>query len=140
MNDRAFVDTNVIVHLFDARTPDKRRAAAELLARLAQQADAPVISTQVLQEAFSALTRKLGMDAQEALDTLRLTADGGFTVQPIDVPLVWKAALRSIEDTLSFWDALIVEAARQAGCTVLYSEDMQTGRSFDGLTVRNPFS
>ena len=140
MNARAFVDTNVIIYLFDARTPDKRRAAAELLIGLAEKEDAPVISTQVLQEAFSALTRKLGMDPQEALDTLRLTADGSFTVQPIDVPLIWKAASRSIKDMLSFWDALIVEAARQAGCTVLYSEDMQTNRSFDGLIVRNPFA
>lgn len=140
MNDRAFIDTNVIVYLFDKREPGKRRSAARLLTRLAQQPDAPVISTQVLQEAFSALTRKLGMDPQQALDALRLTADGSFTVQPIDVPLIWEAATRSIKDTLSFWDALIVEAARQAGCTVLYSEDMQTGRSFDGLVVTNPFA
>ena len=140
MNDRAFIDTNIIVYLFDKRTPSKRRSAARLLTQLAQQADAPVISTQVLQEAFSALTRKLGMDPQQALDALRLTADGSFTVQAIDVPLIWEAATRSIKDRVSFWDGLIVEAARQAGCTVLYSEDMQTGRSFDGLVVSNPFA
>jgi predicted nucleic acid-binding protein len=139
MSGKSFVDTNVIVYLFDERTPAKQRRAAELLQRLAQEIDAPVVSTQVLQEAFAALTRKLDMDPAKALATLQLMEGASFTVQAIDVPLVWRGATRSIADKVSFWDGLIIEAAQEAGCTTLYSEDMQADRSFDGLTIKNPF-
>lgn len=140
MSDKAFVDTNVIVYLFDSRTPAKRRRAGELLQELAKEAHAPVVSTQVLQEAYVAVTRKLGVDPGEAVATLMLMEGATFTVQPVDVPLVWRGARRSIDDHVSFWDGLIVEAAREAGCTRLYSEDLEAGRSFDGLTVSNPFA
>ncbi|MGE0803124.1 MAG: PIN domain-containing protein [Lautropia sp.] len=140
MSDKAFVDTNVLVYLFDGRTPAKQRRAGELLLRLAKAADAPVVSTQVLQEAYSALTRKLGMDPREALDALKMLEDTSFTVQPVDVPLIWRGAQRSIDDRIPFWDGLIVESASEAGCTLLYSEDMQDGRSFGNVTVRNPFN
>lgn len=140
MSDKAFVDTNILVYLFDGRSPAKQRRAAELLLRLAKEPDAPVVSTQVLQEAYSALTRKLDMDPREALDALKMLEGTSFTVQPVDVPLIWRGAQRSIDDQLSFWDGLIVESAREAGCTLLYSEDMQDGRSFDGVTVRSPFN
>jgi predicted nucleic acid-binding protein len=139
MSGKCFIDTNVLVYLFDSRTPAKQRAAGELLQRLADERTAPIISTQVLQETYAALTRKLGMDEKEALATLMMMDDASFAVRPVDVQLVWKGARRSIDDKLSFWDALIVEAARDAGCSILYTEDLQSGRSFDGVTIENPF-
>ena len=139
MSGRAFVDTNVIVYLFDSRTPAKRKRAGELLQALAEEAHAPVVSTQVLQEAYVAVTRKLGVDPGEALATLMMMDGATFTVQPVDAPLVWRGARRSVDDQVSFWDGLIVETAREAGCSRLYSEDFQAGRSFDGVTVTNPF-
>jgi predicted nucleic acid-binding protein len=69
-----------------------------------------------------------------------MMVDSGFIVESLDVPLIWRGAARSIDDKLSFWDGLIVESARTAQCTVLYTEDLQNGRTFDGLTVRNPFA
>ena len=72
MSDKAFVDTNILVYLFDSRTPAKQRRAGELLLHLAKEPDAPVVSTQVLQEAYSALTRKLDMDPREALNALKM--------------------------------------------------------------------
>jgi predicted nucleic acid-binding protein len=62
-----------------------------------------------------------------------------FSVEVVDVPTMWRGAVRSIDDKLSVWDGLIVESARTAQCTVLYSEDFQNGRTFDGVTIRNPF-
>lgn len=140
MTGRAFVDTNVIVYLFDSRTPAKRRRAAALLAELARGESAPVASTQVLQEAYVALTRKLDMAPDEALASLQLMESGPFDIHPVDVPLVWRAATRSAADRLSFWDALVIETAREAGCAVLYSEDLQAGRDFDGVRIENPFA
>jgi predicted nucleic acid-binding protein len=137
---RVFVDTNVLVYLFDARVAAKQRRAAELFEMLGTDAYTPVVSTQVLQEAFVALTRKLSVEAKEALAILRQLEDSGVTIQTVGVPVVWRAATRVIKDKLSFWDALIVEAALEADCTVLYSEDLQTGRVFEGLVVANPFA
>jgi predicted nucleic acid-binding protein len=140
MSGKSFVDTNVLIYLFDQRTPAKQRRAASLLQQLAEEEDAPVISTQVLQETFVGLTRKLEMDPAEALATLQMVHAASFTIQSIDAPLIWRAATRTIQDKLSFWDSLIVEAAREAGCSVLYSEDMQSDRLFDGMKIANPFA
>jgi predicted nucleic acid-binding protein len=139
MTGRAFVDTNVVVYLFDDREPAKRQRSAALLERLACGDAAPVVSTQVLQEAYVALTRKVGVPPDEALSTLQLMEGAAFDVHPVDVGLVWRAAARSAADRLSFWDSLIVETAREAGCSVVYSEDLQHGRDFDGVRIENPF-
>jgi predicted nucleic acid-binding protein len=140
MMGKSFVDTNILISLFDQRTPAKQRRAASLLQQLAAEDDAPVVSTQVLQETYVGLTRKLEMDPMEALSTLQMIHAASFTIQSVDVPLIWRAATRTLQDKISFWDSLIVEAAREAGCSVLYSEDMQADRSFDGIKIVNPFA
>jgi predicted nucleic acid-binding protein len=139
MNGRSFVDTNVLVYLFDGRTPSKRRRAAGLLSELARGESAPVVSTQVLQEAYVALTRKLDMAPDEALASLQMMEGSPFDIHPVDVPLIWRAAARSASDRLSFWGSLVVETAREAGCSVVYSEGLQAGRAFDGVRIHNPF-
>jgi predicted nucleic acid-binding protein len=140
MSVRAFVDTNVLLHLFDAREAAKQERAAQLFESLGTDEYAPAVSTQVLQEAFVALTRKLSMDPREAMASLKMLDDAGFTTQNIGASMIWLAATRVIKEKLPFRDALIVEAALEAGCTVLFSEDLQDGRSFGALTVRNPFA
>jgi len=139
MSASAFIDTNIIVYLFDSRSAHKQSAAAELLQRLADDETSVVISTQVLQEAYAALTRKLRMDPGEALAALQMMEAAAFQVHPVDTALVWRGAQRSVDNGLSFWDALIVEAAIEAGCATLYSEDLQSGRRIDDLVVVNPF-
>jgi predicted nucleic acid-binding protein len=139
MTVRAFVDTNVLVYLFDSRVAAKQRAASDLFDSLGTDAYVPVISTQVLQEAFVALTRKLSIEAKEALGSLKQLADAGVAIQTVGAPVVWRAAARVAKDKLSFWDSLIVETALEADCTVLFTEDLQDRRAFAGLTVVNPF-
>lgn len=139
MTGRAFLDSNIVVYLFDERTPDKRRQAGQLLQRLADERTARVISTQVLQESYSALTSKHGLDGAYALTLLRKMESSGFRVETIDAPQVWRAATRSIDDRLSFWDGLIVESAIAAQCATLYTEDLQHGRTFGSVSVVNPF-
>lgn len=140
MTGRAFIDTNILVYAYDDRAPGKQHEASELMQSLADELTACVISTQVLQETYSALTGKLGFDGDQALNMVQKMERSGFRVESIVVPTIWRAARRSIDDKLSFWDGLIVETAIAAQCTRLYTEDLQHGRTFGSLTVVNPFA
>lgn len=133
----AFLDTNVILYADDAARPAKRRVAVELFADLAKRR-AVVVSTQVLQEYFAAATRKLGVDAATARRRIELLAR--MQVVLPDVPDILAAIDLHRLHRIAFWDALIIRAAQAAGCDTLYSEDMQDGRSFDGVRIRNPFA
>ena len=136
---RVFVDTNVLVYLFDSDAPAKQVRAREVIGELARDRRL-VLSSQVLSELYVTLTRKLAEplppeDALRALDDLT-----AFPVIALDAPLVRRAAARSAEECISHWDALILEAALDAGAAIVYSEDLQPGRSFQGVTVENPFA
>ena len=138
MSDRRFVDTNVLVYLFDGDAPGKRERAREIL-RSDGVDGRLVLGTQVLQELFVTLTRKLAVplspaDALAALDSLE-----ELPVVSVDRPLVRAAAELSIRHRISLGDALIVEAARTGGCRVLLTEDLQDGWEVAGLRVENPF-
>lgn len=131
-----FIDTNVLVYLFDADAPRKQARARSLLSEVAESA---IVSTQVLGEFHVAVTRKLARPlafeqaeaAVEALCELR--------VRPIHEGLVKAAIRRSQGSRLSYWDALIVETAIEAKAAVLHTEDMQDGQKFDDIRVANPF-
>jgi predicted nucleic acid-binding protein len=137
MSSRTFFDTNVLVYLFDADSPDKQSRARDALAR-SLQSGAVVISTQVLQEFFVTVTRKLTRPrpASEAEAALRRLME--LSVVQVDPELILAAAVSSRRDRISFWDALILAAASAAGCQEVLSEDLQHGRSFGRLRVANP--
>ncbi len=132
-----FVDTNVFVYLFDADSPDKQVRARQLLA---DHRENIVLSPQVLGEFYVTVTRKLGKPlaadrALEALDDLC-----AFPIRPLRAELVRSAVRRSVASRLSYWDALIIESALDAGATVLLTEDLQHGQAFAHLRVVNPFA
>ena len=136
---RTFVDTNVLVYLFDAAHPAKQERARDVIAQLAR-AGALVVSSQVLSEFYVTVTRKLAEPLPPAT-AVRVLAD--LAVYPcvaVDAALVQRAAARTAADQLSYWDALIVEAAVEAGAAVLCTEDLQNGRHFQGVTVQDPFA
>ena len=96
-----------------------------------------VISTQVLQEFFVIATKKLKLTAEAAQDSVA-------TYAQLDVVIVQPALITSAIQlhrlhSISFWDALIVRAAADAGCAKLLSEDLQHQRAFDALVIENPF-
>ena len=136
-DDLVFVDTNILVYAFDrsdeARQQLAQQAIAELLLR-----DRIRLSTQVLQEFFVTMTRKVRepWSPDEALSVV----DGlsAWPVTLIDVPLIRESALLSKEALLSFWDALIVTAAVRSETPVLYSEDLSDGQRIRGVLVVNP--
>lgn len=135
---RVFVDTNVLVYLFDADAPDKQQRARDVVADLAQR-KALVLSAQVLGELYVTLTRKLA-EPLPADQALRVIADlAVYPVVALDATLVRQAAELSMRDQLAYWDALILTAAAEAGADTVYSEDFQSGRSYRGVTVVDPF-
>ena len=135
---RTFVDTNVLVYAHDASEAEKQRAARALLERLWADRSG-VLSTQVLQEFYVVATRKFRppMPRAEAREIVALYAT--WPVVQVDVELILDAAALEDEAQLSFWDAMVVEAARRAGAERLASEDFGAGRRIAGVAIENPF-
>lgn len=128
-----FVDTNVLVYVFDDDSPTKQRMARQLLD---ERADQIVISTQVLGEFYVTVTRKLArpLTADQAVEALCV-----FPVRGLGVDLVRSAVRRSTSSQVSYWDALVIESALDAHAAVLLTEDLQHGQEFGPLRVTNPF-
>jgi predicted nucleic acid-binding protein len=136
MSGARFLDTNVLVYTDDHDAPAKQSIALSLVE--AGRSDGQgFLSTQVLEEYYTAVTRKLGVSAVVARGKVELFAQ--LHVVKIDVDDILFAIDLQRLHQLSFWDALLVQSARRAGCTVLLTEDLEDGRRFDGLVVRNPF-
>ena len=131
-----FFDTNVLVYVFD-RAESFKQTIAQDLVTAHMTARNMVLSTQVLQELYVTLTRKKHLGAADALEVVTTFAQE--RIVPASADLVLRGLTLSQQRQLSAWDALIVQAAVQAGCTTLYSEDFQTGARFDDLVVVNPF-
>ena len=136
---RCFFDTNVLVYLFDADAPAKRKRARDLFQRNADAGDI-VLSTQVLQEFYVVVTRKLRPALGSATAEEAVQAFAELPLVQIDSRLVLAAIQRSRQSQNSFWDALIIQAAIEGSATTLYSEDLQHIQSIDGLRVINPFA
>jgi predicted nucleic acid-binding protein len=136
MNARIFVDTNVIVYRFDTTEAEKHQAAEAWLDRLWESRSGR-LSTQVLHEIYATLTRKLVIPVADARTIVRsLHAWDPVRIDDGILEGAW-----GLEDrfSLSFWDALIVAAARFSEATYLLTEDLQHGQDFDGLQVVSPF-
>ncbi|MGH2726042.1 MAG: PIN domain-containing protein [Actinomycetota bacterium] len=134
----SFVDTNVLVYAHDASEKEKGPLAQAILARLWQQRTG-AISTQVLQEFYNVATRRFDPPMRRAEARNLVAAYGEWPVIGVDVALIVAASQLEERHTLSFWDALIVEAARRAGASRIVSEDLQAGRRFAGIQIVNPF-
>lgn len=130
---KAFFDTNVLLYLLSADSGKADRAEEVVAA-------GGIISVQVLNEFASVCMRKLGMSLVEIRDALTPIRTICSVVPSTE--LTHDHALQLAErHRFSIYDALIVAAARDADCTILYSEDMQHGQLIDGeLTLSNPFA
>jgi predicted nucleic acid-binding protein len=137
MSARCFVDTNILVYAHDASKGWRHRRARALVEEL-WQSRAGAISTQVLQELCVNLqkrtARPLSFDATRALIADYrawhvVVNDGNSIVEALDIEARYR---------LSFWDALIVQAAQAAGADILYSENLSDGQRYGDLRVVNP--
>jgi len=136
MSARSFFDTKILIYADDKSAPAKQRRALDLLAAH-RRAGTGVVSMQVLQEYFVTVTRKLGVDARVARRKVELLAE--FDVAAPDVPDILAAIDLHRLHEFSFWDCLVIRSAKQSGCSVLLTEDLQESREVDGVRIVNPF-
>ncbi len=138
MNDRIFLDTNVVVYLFDNDSPEKQSRAREIFSREDFRGRI-IISTQVLQEFYVSVTRKLAEPLEPNMAYRAVRDLAVLPVVQVDTSMIFSAISRSQTDQVSFWDALIIQAALVGGARWLYTEDLQHGRIIEGMHIENPF-
>jgi predicted nucleic acid-binding protein len=140
MTGPVFVDTNVLVYDRDRRDARKHDQARAWMAALWRQRGLGVVSTQVLTEFYWTATRKLRPGLDEEVARRYVRSLGAWEVVSVDQPAISDAWAVQDRFKLSFWDSLIVAAARIGGCSVLLTEDLQDGQDLDGLLVVSPFA
>ena len=137
MTATTFIDTNVLLYAASNAPADQAKRA---VARRVLAESSIAFSAQVMQEFYSAAVTKqrLQMNHDEALAVLQSLA--AFPVSSISRDLVLNAIDVKHRFGLSYWDAAILVAAKELGCTTLYSEDLSDGQDYDGVRVVNPFA
>jgi len=138
MSDKVFVDTNILIYSHDTDAGEKYEKAVKLMVEL-WQSRTGIISTQVLQEFYVNVTRKIPtpLDQSTARDIIRQ-----YSVWPIvkpDVEMIVHASELEERHALSFWDALIIASARGGGADRIITEDLNHGATIDGVNIYNPF-
>jgi predicted nucleic acid-binding protein len=137
MNDKVFLDTNILVYAFGAKkstVPELRIAMAEQIVMLGG-----VVSIQVLNEFVQVCHRKAELSWDQIAGSLEVITDLCERVIPLTIETHEAAVDLSRRHGFNIYDSLILAAAMQAGCTTLYTEDMQHGQTFGKLTIVNPF-
>jgi predicted nucleic acid-binding protein len=135
MSARVFVDTNILVYAHDLDAGEKHERAKQRVTELWRSATSPTVSVQVLQELFVNLQRK-GVPRDAARELVEDYLQWRVVENTGDLLLEGIAAMDRW--SLTFWDALIVAAARKAGAKELWSEDLNVGQDYGGVKVVNP--
>jgi len=138
MNDRVFVDANVLVYAHDLDAARKYQVASQLVEELWAN-HLGIVSIQVLQEFYVTITTKI---AKRVSKTTAAHYVADYFVWPVVRPSV--ATLRKAfeietQNRLSFWDAMIVSSAFQSGAKKILSEDLNPGQRIAGIAIVNPF-
>jgi len=136
MIGKFFLDTNVLVYMFSESEPDKRADCREFVNGL-DIGNQVVWSTQVIQEFYFALTKKFRKDPIEVKSSISDLSSFQLVVNNFDT--IERAIDIQILNKISFWDALIISAAKQANCNYLLSEDLSHGQLIAGIRVVSPF-
>ena len=138
MNDKIFIDTNILIYSYDKHEPEKQKRAQFLLKEGIQN-DNVVISSQVLSEFFCTVTKKIHepMSSDEAHEIIRQF--NIFPIVEVDSDLVNRAIETLKQYHISYWDSLIVAAAERGRCSKLLSEDFNSGQRYYEILAVNPF-
>lgn len=138
MKDKYFIDTNILVYANDRSEREKQEKAKQILfAGIANEDIA--VSTQVLSEFYVTVTKKIKTKLPAGIAKKEILLLKAIEVVEIDFNLIIQAINICNENKLSYWDSLIIAAAHKAKCTVVYSEDLNPGQTFDTVTIVNPF-
>ena len=135
---REFVDANVLVYAFDSSAGRKQQTAQALLERL-WESNTGCVSVQVLQEFFVTVTKKVAKPVPVEDATARIREFASWRVfAPTSEDVLGAIAVHT-QAKIAFWDAMIVLAAAESGCDVLWTEDLADGQTLRGVRIRNPF-
>ena len=138
MSVDSFIDTNVLIYLFDETSVKKSRTSEELI-RQSLENGSGCISYQVVQETLNIVTRKLKASPDEARSLLDNVLEPLWRVNPTRA-LYRRGLELQTRYRFGFYDCLIIAAALDAGCKTLYTEDLQHGQQVETVTIVNPFS
>ncbi|MGM0578067.1 MAG: PIN domain-containing protein [Myxococcota bacterium] len=139
MSVECFVDTNVLIYAHDVDAGEKHRIASSLVRHL-WETRSGAISAQVLHELCVNLQKKLARPLTPSAIEALLEDYCAWTVVPNDAAGALEAVRTQERYRISYWDALIIVAARRSGAETLYSEDLNDGQAYGGVTVSNPFA
>ena len=133
-----FVDTNVLIYAHDLSAAAKRIRARDLLQDL-WESGSGCLSIQVLQEFYVNVTRKVAKPLAPEIAAQIISDLAVWRVHRPGGQDVLDAVRRQARYRISFWDAMIVTSAIQLGCQTIWSEDLNPGQVYQGVTVRSPF-
>jgi predicted nucleic acid-binding protein len=138
MRDKYFIDTNILVYANDNSEIEKNSISREIIINGIKNENA-VISTQVLSEFYVTVTKKIKktlapFQARKEIELLR-----SLELVELTINLILKAIDISEKYKLSYWDSLIIVAAINAKCSIIYSEDLSSGQKFESVKIINPY-
>jgi predicted nucleic acid-binding protein len=134
----SFLDTNVLVYRVDRNAAAKQRTAQALTDQLIRSGEA-LLSTQVLQELYAVLTRQFRPLVSAATAARLVDRFAQIAVVQVTPSIILASIAKHRRYSISFWDALIVQAAIAGGAQRIYSEDFQHGLEIEGVRIENPF-
>jgi predicted nucleic acid-binding protein len=137
MSDVVFVDTNILVYAHDRDAGPKRERAAQAL-NLLWDERLGRLSVLVLQEFYVTVTKKQSTSSARASAREIVSMYAPWVQHPTTPETVLRATELAELAQVSFWDALILASAEQAGATQLYSEDLNSGQTIAGVKIVNP--
>ena len=138
MTVKTFVDSNVLIYAHDADCGPKQQLAADQLTEL-WQSGTGLLSTQVLQEFYVNVTRKIGLPLLAATAREVVRDYASWVESPITAATVARASEIAEIWQISFWDAMILAAAEQSGANRVLTEDLNAGQKIAGIEIVNPF-
>jgi len=138
MSVKTFVDTNVLLYAHDRDAGSKCLRAQTIIQELWEMRNG-ILSVQVLEEFYVNVTRKIPRPLPRKEARALIAQYLVWEVVPINGVLILEASEIEERSKLSFWDALILAAAKKGTASLLLSEDFQDGRKIEKLTIQNPF-
>jgi predicted nucleic acid-binding protein len=133
---KIFIDSNILVYTMDINNPNKQKIAQKIFKEIGNN-EKPVISTQVLQEFYSACTTKLKTDKLLVKNVLH--SFNNMEIVQVSIDIIEQGIDVSILSQISFWDGIIIASAEHAKCSVIISEDLNNGQIIRGIEIKNPF-
>lgn len=138
MKDRVFVDTNILVYAHDRDAGSRHELAKEVIGQLWED-KLGILSTQVLQEFYVTLTRKVHKPIRKPAARKIVQRYFSWEVVINNPWIIFQASEIEEAYKISFWDALIVSAAFSEGASVILTEDLNHGQYLEGILIKNPF-